>query len=251
MRYFPAFLAVVVLGFAPVAFSQTAPAPAAPKVLPGNIKTELETALAKVNKNNGKALAKVTVKFAKKYSSFVPEIGADAVAFVADALKNDPATAKVVIPQIVAALTKANPSLTGAIVAASLRALPPDLRNTLVVDIAKAVIDAVPEKREKAAALNAALLAVGDNQTLLTELDKIAQENKIGITQVTQNETTSERYFVDEDSDQTSGDQGVLTQGQTTDFNGAGGGNGAQNTASGTQPSPTPSPTPNPTPRSL
>ena len=258
MKIFSTLFVVAALFASPLVHAQTPPAPAP---LPAQVKTELEAALKAVDPTNSEAVSKVVMDAIAKNPSLAPSIVGLAVQVIGQALVNNPAVARTVIPDFVLAAAKSQPGLVSQIIGSAITALPATLKVPVIPRLVEVVVAQTEDRRVQADILNAAYLATGDIPEVVTLLDRIASENRIEIVEGGPANTDEEgeesiRYVVEDQlaEEAFSGDQGAINQGGTVGgFGGSGGGSGSgsggtSGSGGGSSPTPTPTPTPAPTP---
>lgn len=255
MKILTTLLLAVAFVLAPAVHAQNTPAPTP---LPAQVKAELEAALKAVDPTDSDAVSKIVMDAIAKNPSLAPSIVGLAVQVIGQALINNPAAARNVIPDFVLAAAKSQPALVAQIVGSAITALPAALKAPVVPRLVEVVVAQTEDRRAQADILNAAYQAVGADAEIIALLDRIASENRIEIVQTDTPDGTDEeegtRYFVEDQlaEEAFSGDQGTINQGGTAGgFGGSGGGSGSGSSTGGgstSTPTPTPTPTPAPTP---
>ena len=230
MKIFSTLFLLAAFFVSPLAHAQNTPAPAA---LPAQVKTDLEAALKAVDPTDSDAVSKVVMDAIAKNPSLAPSIVGLAVQVIGQALVNNPAVARTVIPDFVLAAAKNQQALGSQIIGSAIKALPSALKAPVVPRLVEVVVAQTEDRRGKADIMNAAYQAVGADPEIVALLDGIASENRIEIVQTDSPDATNEeegvRYFVEDQlaEEAFSGDQGAINQGGTAGgFGGSGGGSG-------------------------
>lgn len=207
--------------------------------LPQNVKSDLESALKATDPTDAKAVNKVVQAAIEKNPSLAAEIVAAAVSSIGQALINNPEAAQNVIPAFVLAAAKESPALRSAILSAAIGAVPGPLQSPVIPKIVGEMVAQAGDAKGRAELLNTALQAIGDNPALLAQLDKIASDNKVSVSN-SDGSDNAVRYFVDGQVAEASftGVQGPTNAGATGGFGGSGGGSGTSSSNNDAEPVP-------------
>jgi len=208
--------------------------------LPGNVRSELTTALKGVNVSDPAAVKAVVLQYIGKFPTLAPQVVSTTVEIVGNALSNNPSLATEVIVAFVDAACDARPKLAPQIVFDAVRMMPSNIRLAVLPSLVNAVIEGL-DRRNKARILNAAYLGAGYDRPLIALLDEIAlredirivdratgknPKNPIRVVDGYEEDPNYLRYFVDDQYVNwwdTWGEQGFINAGLVP-FGGSGGG---------------------------